>query len=194
MTNLPPHFGYDFTPTIHTSTIPSNLSSLSLPSPFIVVVTGAGKGLGYHISLAYARAGCTGIAISSRTLSDLDLLEAEISKVGKGVEVLKTVCDVQDDESVKELEKSVRKKWGRVDLVIANAGIISQYVEKTRKSGEGKGPESNLPIGIVEDGDWMRVLDINVNGVWRISTRFFSIPTPFFSFLFFFSLRLRGEC
>lgn len=180
MSELPPHYGYAFTPTTHTSAIPSNISSLRLPSPFIVVVTGAGKGLGYHISLAYAKAGCTGIAISSRTLSDLDALEQEIKKLstgGKAVEVLKTVCDVQNDESVKELERAVREKWDRVDVVVANAGIISQYVDRTDKGGEGKGPQSNLPSGIVEDGDWMRVLDINVNGVWRISMPIHSLPS-----------------
>lgn len=55
-----------------------------------------------------------------------------------------------------------------MDVVIANAEIISQYVDR---KGGGR---SNLPIGIVEDGDWGRVLDVNVTGVWRIST--FSFP------------------
>jgi NAD(P)-dependent dehydrogenase (short-subunit alcohol dehydrogenase family) len=168
MAQLPPHFGLNFTPTIHRH-IPQNINptKVHLPEPFIVVVTGAGKGLGYHISLAFAKAGVSGISISSRTQSDLNLLEEEIGKVAKDkgveIEVLKSVCDVQNESSVKALEEEVRKKWKRVDVVIANAGIISKYIEK-----EGEG-ESNLPVGIVEDEDWSRVLDINVNGVWRIS-------------------------
>jgi NAD(P)-dependent dehydrogenase (short-subunit alcohol dehydrogenase family) len=168
MAQLPPHFGINFTPTIHRH-ISQNIdpTKVDLPEPFIVVVTGAGKGLGWHTSLAFAKAGASGISISSRTCSDLDALEKEIEKVAKekgvSIKVLKTVCDVQDAQSVKELEQEVRKKWGRVDVVVANAGIISKYIEK---KGEG---ESNLPVGIVEDEDWGRVLDINVNGVWRIS-------------------------
>jgi NAD(P)-dependent dehydrogenase (short-subunit alcohol dehydrogenase family) len=167
MAQLPPHFGTSFTPTIH-SRIPSNLNptNLTLPQPCVVVVTGAGKGLGYHISLAYAKAGCSGLAISSRTMEDLDALDEAVKKISGGkTEVLKTVCDVQSDESVQELERSVREKWGRVDVVVANAGIISKYVDKERE----KGKENNLPVGIVEDDDWSRVLNINLLGVWRLS-------------------------
>jgi NAD(P)-dependent dehydrogenase (short-subunit alcohol dehydrogenase family) len=176
MAELPAHFGLKFTPTIH-SQIPPNIdpTKVTLPKPFIVVVTGAGKGLGYHISLAFAKAGCSGISISSRTQSDLDELEIKLKEIAKekgvGIEVLKSVCDVQDASSVQALAESVRNKWGRVDVVIANAGIISKYIEK---KGEG---DSNLPVGIVEDEDWARVLNINVNGVWRISTLFL-FPFP----------------
>lgn len=167
---LPAHYGLNFTPTFH-SKIPSNIdpTSVNLPDPFIVVVTGAGKGLGYHISLAYASAGCSGLAISSRTNSDLDALESEINKIGekrgRRTEVLKVVSDVQDNSDVERLEKEVRQKWGRVDVVVANAGVISKYVE-TSSSG------TNLPRGIIQDSDWARVLDINLNGVWRVSKAF----------------------
>jgi NAD(P)-dependent dehydrogenase (short-subunit alcohol dehydrogenase family) len=171
MAHLPPHFGMNFTRTIHAQ-IPQNIdpTTVTLPKPLIVVVTGAGKGLGWHISLAFAKAGCSGISISSRTQSDLDLLEAKLKDIKHDIEVLKSVCDVQSEESVKKLGEEVRSKWGRVDVVVANAGIISKYIEK---KGEGS---SNLPIGIIEDEDWSRVLDINVNGVWRISTSTSLLP------------------
>ncbi|OAG12367.1 NAD(P)-binding protein [Paraphaeosphaeria sporulosa] len=173
---LPAHYGLNFTPTFH-SRIPANIShtASTLPQPFVVVVTGAGKGLGYHISLEYARAGCSALAISSRTESDLDKLEGEIASIskknvaaggGREIEVLKVVADVQSDADVARLEQEVRAKWGRVDVVIANAGVISAYI--TPSSPE----ESNLPRGIVQDGDWARVLDINLNGVWRVSKAF----------------------
>jgi NAD(P)-dependent dehydrogenase (short-subunit alcohol dehydrogenase family) len=165
---LPAHYGLNFTKTFHSS-ISSNLTPATthLPKPFIVVVTGAGKGLGYHISLAFASAGCSGLAISSRTRTDLDVLEAEIAKVSAKTEVLKVVCDVQSDEDVKNLEKEVRAKWGRVDVVIANAGVISSYIEPTSSSST-----SNLPQGLVQDSDWARVMDINLNGVWRVGQAF----------------------
>lgn len=179
---LPTHYGHTFTPTIHTS-IPPNIDPLNvrLPHPFVVVVTGAGKGLGWHIALAFAKAGCSGLSISSRTMGDLDRLEEEIRKIGIGKEkgkqtqVLKSVCDVQSEESVKNLEQQVRAKWGRVDVVIANAGIISKYVEREKKDASD-GVMSNLPIGIAEDEDWSRVLDINLLGTWRISTSSHSPP------------------
>jgi NAD(P)-dependent dehydrogenase (short-subunit alcohol dehydrogenase family) len=187
---LPAHYGLNFTPTFH-SQIPANIdpTSVTLPNPFVVVVTGAGKGLGYHISLAFARAGCSGIAISSRTREDLDALESEIGEIaaqtGRSVDVLKVVCDVQSDAEVGRLEEEVRRKWGRVDVVIANAGVISKYIDGPSSSSatattsssssteNGKEMEkSNLPQGLVQDADWARVMDINLNGVWRVSRAF----------------------
>ncbi|KAF2800297.1 NAD(P)-binding protein [Melanomma pulvis-pyrius CBS 109.77] len=152
--SFPPHYGLTLTPTIH-STLPDNLSPSKnrLPRPFIAVITGAGKGLGYHIALAYARAGASGISISSRTPSDLQSLEAEIKKIDDQIEVLSSTCDTQSVASVAQLEASIRQKWGRADAVIANAGIIS----------------NNLPTGLLEDEDWARVLDINLLGTWRVA-------------------------
>jgi NAD(P)-dependent dehydrogenase (short-subunit alcohol dehydrogenase family) len=168
--SFPDHFGINFTPTIHAQ-IPENLSPTAnrLPKPFIAVITGAGKGLGYHISLAYARAGATGLSISSRTESDLEKLEKEIKKIDGSIEVLKSVCDTQSDSSVAKLEEQVKDKFGRVDAVIANAGIISKYISKKEESGK---KASNLPVGLLEDDDWARVLDINLLGSWRISKAF----------------------
>lgn len=169
------HYGMNFTPRIH-SQIPDNINPASpnsrLPNPFIAVVTGAGKGLGYNISLAYARAGCTGLSISSRTQSDLTKLSAEIKKINPECEVLCSICDTQSDDSVAALVKDVQAKWnGRVDVVVANAGVISKYITR-QSSGSGGGEESNLPIGIVEDDDFARVLNINLLGSWRVAKAF----------------------
>lgn len=171
---LPAHYGLNFTKTFH-SQIPPNIdpSTVTLPNPFIVVVTGAGKGLGYHISLAFARAGCSGLAISSRTAADLDVLENSIASIkystGKAPEVLKVLCDVQSDSDVSQLETKVRQKWGRIDVVIANAGVMSSYIDSTPSSSP---TGSNLPQGLVQDADWARVMDINLAGVWRVSRAF----------------------
>jgi NAD(P)-dependent dehydrogenase (short-subunit alcohol dehydrogenase family) len=171
-TALPAHYGLTFTPTFH-SQIPANLNpnNVTLPKPFVVVITGAGKGLGYNIALAYARAGCSGIAISSRTREDLDALEADINAIavetGKSIDVLKAVADVTSDDDVASLEVQVRARWERVDIVIANAGVMSSYITPSSSSSS-----SNLPQGLVQDADWARVLDTNLNGVWRVTRAF----------------------
>jgi NAD(P)-dependent dehydrogenase (short-subunit alcohol dehydrogenase family) len=195
MSHLPPYYAYSFTPTTHTS-VPSSLSpSLTpLPHPSIVVITGAGKGLGYQIALSYALAGCSGLSISSRTMGDLDALETEILKISaasknnrrSGIEVLKTVCDVTSDSSVQHLQDEVVKKWGRVDVVIANAGVISNYIPRKDEKA------SNLPVGIVEDGDWARVLETNINGVWRIST--FCSSLTYFTTMFVATVKTKLVC
>ena len=175
----PAYYGTNFTSTTHTKVAPNvDPAKVNLPKPFVVVVTGAGKGLGYHIALAYAKAGVSGLSISSRTASDLDALEAEVHNVNENVEVLKSVCDTTSEDSVKELQEGVRRKWGRIDVVVANAGIISNYIEEEKREGSKKEEgRSNLPIGIIEDEDWSRVLNINLLGTWRIAKAFMPLLT-----------------
>ncbi|KAF2119522.1 hypothetical protein BDV96DRAFT_610501 [Lophiotrema nucula] len=162
---MPKHYGMKLTPTFHSSIYPAiDPEKHKLSTPHVVVVTGAGKGLGYHVSLNYARAGASGISISSRTQKDLDKLTEEIKSIDPKIEILSTITDTQSDKSVEELAEAVKQKWGRVDTVVANAGIISKYVESKSRS--------NLPVGIIEDNDWARVLDINLLGSWRIAKAF----------------------
>ena len=86
--------------------------------------------------------------------------------------MLKVVCDVCSDPEVLNLEQQVRRKWGRVDVVIANAGVNSSYI--TPASSTAK---SNLPQGLVQDADWARVVDVNLGGVWRVSRAFLPLLT-----------------
>ncbi|KAF2748364.1 NAD(P)-binding protein [Sporormia fimetaria CBS 119925] len=172
-----PSYGLSVTPTTH-HTIPPSLSSQTLPTPFTVAITGAGKGLGYHISLQYAHAGASQIAISSRTASDLDALAQKIHEVNPNAKVLKTVCDTTSDSSVDALVKEVEKAFGRLDVVIANAGVISRYITDAQKdANRSKEGSTNLPIGLQEDSDWQRVLNINLHGTWRVSRAFLPLLT-----------------
>ena len=166
---FPAHYGMSFTPTIHQraegSTLPENNKLTNSPSEaFIVVVTGAGKGLGYAISLAYARAGATGLAISSRTQSDLDALEKDLWQINPKLQILKQVIDTSKPEDVQRIADGVKKTFnGRLDAVIANAGIISKYVYDEDPS-TGEKINRHIPKGIVEDDDFARVININVLG------------------------------
>lgn len=145
--------------------------------PFIVVVTGAGKGLGVHISLAYARAGVTGICISSRTQSDLDALEKQLKEVNPKLEILSLLCDTTKPEAVKSMADKVRERWnGRLDVVVANAGVISRYLyDEDEKTGEKT--NRRLPVGIVEDDDFQRVININLLGSYYVAKYFTSLLT-----------------
>lgn len=122
MAQHPPSYGTNFTPTIHRKPSgPTDPTNISLPAPFIVAIIGAGKGLGRQIALSYAKAGASGIVISSRTQTDLDSLEGELKAVGKkgGVEVWKKVCDVQKMKEVEEVARGTGEKFGRVDVVVS---------------------------------------------------------------------------
>ncbi|KAK5691475.1 hypothetical protein LTR97_011468 [Elasticomyces elasticus] len=164
--SAPPEWGMDFTSTVHTHAEgPTDPKNNKVHSKFVAVVTGAGKGLGYHIALAYAKAGAHGIIIASRTQSDLTKLEKEIKTVNPDTIVLAQTCDTQSDEDVKKLADATKAKFGRLDVVVANAGIISKYL----KDEDGK---ERLPVGIVEDTDFDRVINTNFMGSYRVAKYF----------------------
>jgi NAD(P)-dependent dehydrogenase (short-subunit alcohol dehydrogenase family) len=160
------HSGLTFTKRIHTKAEgPTDPSNIKFPSNYVVVVTGAGKGLGFHIAIAYAKAGASGISISSRTQSDLDELTRAIEKINPKIKVLANICDTTKDADVKKLADEVQKNFGRVDVVVANAGIISKYIIES----DGR---RRIPQGVVEDDDFERVIDINLTGSRRTAKYF----------------------
>ncbi|KIW04153.1 uncharacterized protein PV09_04960 [Verruconis gallopava] len=164
--SAPAHAGMQFTKRIHNKAEgPTDPNNIKLPSHFTVVVTGAGKGLGYAIAVAYVKAGAGGISISSNTQSDLDKLKAELESINPKVKVITNICDTRKDSDVKKLSEDVKATFGRVDVVVANAGIISKYLIES--DGRRK-----IPQGVVEDDDFERVIDVNLTGSRRTAKYF----------------------
>jgi NAD(P)-dependent dehydrogenase (short-subunit alcohol dehydrogenase family) len=83
----------------------------------VAVVTGAGSGLGRHITLALAEAGWR-VAAAGRHLATL---EATAGLAPSGA-VLPVVADVTDPDSVASLFAVVGDRYGRLDLLVNNAG------------------------------------------------------------------------
>jgi NAD(P)-dependent dehydrogenase (short-subunit alcohol dehydrogenase family) len=83
----------------------------------VAVVTGAGSGLGRHITLALAEAGWR-VTAAGRHLATL---EATAALAPSGL-VLPVVADVTDADSVASLFTAVGERYGRLDLLVNNAG------------------------------------------------------------------------
>lgn len=163
---MPEHWGLEFAQPLHTraegATDPRNNK---VADGTTVVVTGAGKGLGYAIATSYALAGAKGIVISSRTQSDLDKLQQEIETISPKTVVLSQICDTQKASDVRALAEATKEKFGRADIVVANAGIISKYI----KDEDGK---ERMPESLVEDDDFDRVIETNLMGSYRVAKYF----------------------
>ena len=86
----------------------------------IALVTGAGRGIGRAISLSLASEGATVILVS-RTLTELDNVQKEIASEGGTATPMRS--DITQEKDVKELFAEVRKRFGRLDVLVNNAGI-----------------------------------------------------------------------
>src|SRR5688572_22030654 len=90
----------------------------------VAVVTGSTRGIGKSIAEELARAGAK-VAISSRKQDACDQARAELE--GQGFEVLARPCNVSRKEELQALVDATTAKWGRVDIVVANAASNPYY-------------------------------------------------------------------
>ncbi len=83
------------------------------------VVTGAGRGLGAAIALAFAEVGAD-VLIASRTRSELEAVAAQIEGLGRRAHVV--VADLAQPEATAELAGQAVQAFGRLDIVVNNVG------------------------------------------------------------------------
>jgi len=84
----------------------------------VALVTGSTRGIGKSIAEELARAGAK-VCVSSRKQESCDEVKAELEK--QDLEVLAKACNVSRKEDLKALVDAVQQKWGRLDIVVANA-------------------------------------------------------------------------
>ena len=87
----------------------------------VVLVTGGSRGLGFLLATEFAREGCR-IAICARDGEELERAKEDLEK--RGAEVLAVDCDVSDRQQVERLVHDVTGRFGHVDVLVNNAGII----------------------------------------------------------------------
>jgi 3-oxoacyl-[acyl-carrier protein] reductase len=113
----------------------------------VVIVTGAGGGLGRSYCLALAEAG---YAVVAADLADPEPVVAELEAAGGtalGVRV-----DVTDRPSTERLAEATREQFGRIDALVNNAAHYSAIVKQ--------------PFEEITDEEWSRCFDVNVRGPW----------------------------
>jgi NAD(P)-dependent dehydrogenase (short-subunit alcohol dehydrogenase family) len=87
----------------------------------VALITGGSRGLGFLIARELAREGCR-VAVCAR--DEAGLARARVRLEAEGAEVLTVACDIADRAQVENLVRQVNDRFGRVDIVINNAGII----------------------------------------------------------------------
>jgi 3-oxoacyl-[acyl-carrier protein] reductase len=115
----------------------------------VVFVTGASRGIGRAIALLFAQAGAR-VALAARSAGQLEAVAEEVIAAGSEALVLPT--DVAVKAQVDAAMERVATEWGRVDVLINNAGLIDF-----------------APVGEVEPEAWDRVIGANLTGAYLCS-------------------------
>jgi NAD(P)-dependent dehydrogenase (short-subunit alcohol dehydrogenase family) len=108
----------------------------------VAVVTGAGRGMGYHIALALAKYGAD-LVVCSRTLRELERLREEIEKFSR--RVLIQQMDVTKIPEVRAMVEQSMEAFGHIDILVNNAGVnITQWAIDVTEEAWDKVINTNL--------------------------------------------------
>ncbi len=113
----------------------------------VALVTGAGSGIGQASAALMAREGAK-VALLGRSEDELQESAEEIR--GAGGEAIPVLGDVSQPEDMQRAVERVVDEWGRLDIVVANAGINGTWA----------------PIEELEPDDWDKTLSINLKGTF----------------------------
>lgn len=111
----------------------------------VIVITGASSGLGEAAARLLGQQGAK-VVLAARRVERIEALAAELS--AKGVETLAVQTDVTCAEQVRALVEAAVQAFGRIDVMINNAGLM---------------PHS--PLERLKIEDWDRMIDVNLKGV-----------------------------
>ncbi|TLD70053.1 SDR family oxidoreductase [Phragmitibacter flavus] len=113
----------------------------------VALVTGAGSGLGKSAAKALAHAGAY-VAAVGRTQDELDATVAEINRNGGNAIAL--LADISHSDQVCAAIEATVQRWGRLDIVFANAGINGVWA----------------PLEKLSEADWDQTMNINLRGTF----------------------------
>jgi len=115
----------------------------------VVLVTGASRGIGRAVALGLARAGAHVVALA-RDVGDLEALDDEIQNAGGAATLVP--LDLTDFAGLARLGASLKQRWGRLDALFGNAGIL--------------GPLT--PLTHLQPRDWDEIMAVNLSANWHL--------------------------
>ncbi|KAI0301907.1 NAD-P-binding protein [Multifurca ochricompacta] len=144
---LPVSLHHDVYPTID----PKDAFANRTYNGKVVLVTGASRGIGQEIAIAYSKAGAN-VAIAGRFQETLDKTAAAIRAAAPEAQVLSIPVDVRDSKAVEAVVQATLRRFGKLDILIANAGVLSNFGQK---------------LGEKHPDQWWNTFEVNVRGVYN---------------------------
>ncbi|XP_061625280.1 3-oxoacyl-[acyl-carrier-protein] reductase FabG-like isoform X1 [Phyllopteryx taeniolatus] len=117
----------------------------------VTLITGASSGIGAGTSVLFAKLGAV-LALNGRDVENLQKVAKECKECGGGAEPLLVPGDLTDEDTVKRIVPEVMARFGRLDVLVNNAGILA--------------------MGGIETSDlatYDRVMNINVRSVYHLT-------------------------
>lgn len=112
----------------------------------VAIVTGAGRGMGYHFALALAKYGAD-LVVCSRTISELEELKAAIEEIGR--KALIHLVDITKKSEIHGMVERSLNTFGHIDILVNNAGInIPQWA-----------------VDVTEEA-WDKIINTNLKGLF----------------------------
>jgi 3-oxoacyl-[acyl-carrier protein] reductase len=128
----------------------SSLAALLDFSGKVVVITGASRGLGKAMAAQFWRAGAK-VALLARSKVQLDEVAADLlTQRHEPTSIIAATVDVANDDQVIQAAEQILTAWGRVDVLVNNAGLVSGGSYET-----------------IDLDEWERVLNANLSGAYR---------------------------
>jgi NAD(P)-dependent dehydrogenase (short-subunit alcohol dehydrogenase family) len=115
----------------------------------VALVTGATRGIGRAVAVAMAKAGAHVIA-TGRTAGALEEVDDEIRAAGGEATLL--TLNMKHGEKIDALGPTIFNRWGRLDVLVANAGVLGTL----------------SPLGHLSTESWAETIDINLSANWRL--------------------------
>ena len=148
--------GVDYTKEIHRDTYPAITASKCKQQGRAVLISGASKGIGAAIAIAFAQAGASAIAIAAR--SSLDAVERAVLDAAKAAghpapKVLKLSLDVSDEPNVASVAAQTEQCLGHLDILVNNAGRLETWHS----------------IGDTDPASWWKTWEVNLKGTYLMT-------------------------
>ncbi|TRM59281.1 hypothetical protein BD626DRAFT_508798 [Schizophyllum amplum] len=113
---------------------PASLPQFSMANK-VCMITGAARGLGNEFCKAFVDSGCTSLAIVDLKQDEAEAAASELANYAtvnsdlrpEDVKIIGVECDVSSERSVQKAFATVTSTFGRVDSVVASAGIVENY-------------------------------------------------------------------
>ena len=122
----------------------------------VVIVTGGAAGIGRATALRFAEEGCR-VAVWDVRAGDDELVQA--LRGASDADAHFASVNVTDADAVAAATAEVAERWGRIDVLVNNAGIVRDSQLVKWKGGEAE--------SVLSDEDWDAVIDVNLKGVFH---------------------------